>query len=97
MFLVASRALDPERLCGFAKQFRRYMSIFLLGTQNISASSVAAERQTVLESYPGLEGERGSGLHAALAWPCLGLRPKPYIADHCFVGGWRALGYNMSP
>ncbi|CAE7521747.1 HERC4 [Symbiodinium microadriaticum] len=30
-----------------------YMSIFLLGTQDISASSVAAERQTVLESYPG--------------------------------------------
>ncbi|OLQ12231.1 hypothetical protein AK812_SmicGene3917 [Symbiodinium microadriaticum] len=31
----------------------QYMSIFLLGTQDISASSVAAERQTVLESYPG--------------------------------------------
>ena len=69
------------------------MSIFLLGTQDISASSVAAERQTVLESYPGLEGKRASGPEAALSWDCPGL--KPYIpsvhgsvSNDGFVGGW---------
>mmetsp|Transcript_29806 Transcript_29806/g.52950 ORF Transcript_29806/g.52950 Transcript_29806/m.52950 type:complete len:554 (+) Transcript_29806:102-1763(+) len=30
-----------------------YMTIFLMGTQNLSASTVAAERASVVESYPG--------------------------------------------